>query len=125
MKLKGTVKKIFDTRTVGANGFQIREMVLLTDENYPQPIKIEFVQEKTRLLDDIKEGDEVEVSFDVRGREWVNPEGKTVYFVSIRGWRIDKPYNMPADDNMPPFPTADDAFGNDDFNQAPDDDLPF
>ena len=100
-------------------------MVLMTDENYPQPIKIEFVQEKTRLLDDIKEGDEVEVSFDVRGREWVNPEGKTLYFVSIRGWRIDKPNNMPADDNMPPFPTADDVFGHEDFNQAPDDDLPF
>ena len=123
MKLKGTVKKIFDTRTVGQNGFRIREMVLLTDENYPQPIKIEFVQDKVQLLDNVQEGDEVEVSFDVRGREWVNPEGKTVYFVSIRGWRIEKPQTAPPEDQLPPFPEA----GMDDFPamEDPNDDLPF
>ncbi len=124
MKLRGTVKKIFDTRTVGQSGFRVREMVLLTDENYPQPIKIEFVQDKVNLLDNIQEGDQVEVSFDVRGREWVNPEGKTIYFVSIRGWRIDKVTdNLPPEE--PPFPDTD--FPPADFPPADDtdDDLPF
>ena len=35
MELQGTVKKIFDTQTF-ASGFQKREMVLLTQEQYPQ-----------------------------------------------------------------------------------------
>ena len=42
MELQGTVKKIGETQTF-ASGFQKREMVLLTDEQYPQPIQIDFL----------------------------------------------------------------------------------
>ena len=56
MELQGTVKKVFETLTF-PSGFQKREMVLLTEEQYPQPISIEFLSEKISLLDQVSEGD--------------------------------------------------------------------
>ncbi len=123
MELKGTIKHIFDTQTVGSNNFQKREMILVTDERYPQTIKIEFVQEKTALLDNFKEGDDVTVSINIRGREWINPEGKTIYFTSIQGWKIVKSEpEMPGEDFPPPLPTEIDDTP---FDDDEDDDLPF
>lgn len=89
MELKGTIKKIFETQTF-ASSFQKRELVLLTEEQYPQPISIEFLSEKIMLLDTINEGDQVTISINIRGREWTNPEGETKYFNSITGWKINK-----------------------------------
>jgi hypothetical protein len=125
MELKGTIKHIFDTQTVGSNGFKKREFVLVTDERYPQTVKIELVQEKTSLLDQFKEGDDVIVSINIRGREWVNPEGKTIYFTSIQAWRIVKNEGgFPGDDVPPPLP--DDFPPAGDFPESDEpDDLPF
>ena len=49
MELQGTVKKIFEIQSF-PSGFQKREMVILTQEQYPQPISIEFLSEKISLL---------------------------------------------------------------------------
>jgi len=122
MELKGTIKHIFDTQTVGSGGFKKREMVLVTDERYPQTIKIEFVQEKTALLDHFQPGDDVTVSVDIRGREWVSPEGKTIYFTSIQGWKIIKNEIPTPDDTPSPFP--EDTSPDLPFDDEPDD-LPF
>ncbi|QDP85401.1 DUF3127 domain-containing protein [Chryseobacterium sp. SNU WT5] len=88
MELQGTVKKISEVQTF-ASGFQKREMVLMTEEQYPQPINIEFLQEKGDLLNPLKEGDKVKVSINLRGREWTSPQGEVKYFNSITGWRVD------------------------------------
>lgn len=88
MELQGTVKKISEVQTF-ASGFQKREMVLMTEEQYPQPINIEFLQEKGDLLNPLKEGDKVKVSINIRGREWTSPQGEVKYFNSITGWRVD------------------------------------
>ena len=68
MELQGTIKKISDIQTF-ASGFQKREMVILTEEQYPQPINVEFLQDKCDLLNAYKEGDKVKVSINIRGRE--------------------------------------------------------
>ena len=70
--------------------FVKRELVVLTDEQYPQSIMIEFVQDKADLLNNVSVGDDVKVSINLGGREWVNPQGETKYFNSIKGWRIEK-----------------------------------
>jgi hypothetical protein len=126
MELQGTVKKLFETQTF-ASGFQKREMVLLTQEQYPQPINIEFLSEKINLLDNVKEGDSVKVGINIRGREWANPQGEVKYFNSITGWRLEKssddlsepvvatPSAVPATPAASENPFADDA----------EDDLPF
>ena len=85
MEVQGTVKLINDTQTFGSNGFRKREIVVTTEEQYPQHIMIEFVQDKTNLLDNFNVGQQVKISINLRGREWVNPQGETKYFNSIQG----------------------------------------
>lgn len=89
MELKGRIKKIFETQTF-ASGFQKRELVILTEEQYPQPILIEFLSEKVEVLNSYQEGDQVTIGINIRGREWTNPQGETKYFNSITGWKINK-----------------------------------
>lgn len=89
MEIQGRVKVIGATQTFGANGFQKREMVIVTEEQYPQPIMIEFTQGNCSLLDSLREGQLVKVSINLRGREWTNPQGEVKYFNSIQGWRIE------------------------------------
>lgn len=89
MELTGTIKKIFDT-VVFDSGFKKREIVLTTDEQYPQHILIEFVAEKVDLLEKYQVGDKAKISINIRGREWTSPENVVKYFNSITGWRIEK-----------------------------------
>ena len=89
MELQGTVKKIGETQTF-ASGFQKRDLVLLTEEQYPQPIQIDFLSDKIDLLNNVSEGESVKVGINIRGRLWTNPQGEEKYFNSISGWRIEK-----------------------------------
>ncbi|MBS1548801.1 MAG: DUF3127 domain-containing protein [Bacteroidetes bacterium] len=89
MELQGTVKKMSEIQTF-ASGFQKRELILLTQEQYPQPISIEFLQDKISLLDNIAEGENVKIGINIRGREWTSPQGEVKYFNSITGWRLEK-----------------------------------
>lgn len=89
MEVQGKIKQINETQTFGSNGFRKRELIVTTDEQYPQHILIEFVQDKTDLLNIFKVGQPVKVGVNLRGREWINPQGETKYFNSIQGWRID------------------------------------
>ena len=89
MELQGTIKKIGETQTF-ASGFQKRELVLLTEEQYPQPIQIDFLSDKIDLLNNVSEGESVKIGINIRGKEWTNPQGEVKYFNSITGWRIEK-----------------------------------
>lgn len=90
MEVTGKIKKIDETKTFGSNGFRKRELVVTTDEQYPQMIMIEFIQDKCDLLNNFNVGEDVRISINLRGREWINPEGEAKYFNSIQGWRIEK-----------------------------------
>ena len=87
MEVNGKVKVINPTQNVSAT-FKKREIVVSTDEQYVQHILIEFNQDKCDLLDKFKVGQSVKVGINLRGREWVNPQGETKYFNSIQGWSI-------------------------------------
>ena len=90
MEVTGKIKVLEKTETFGASGFRKRNVVVTTSEQYPQDLAIEFVQDKTEILDAYKVGDDVKISINLRGREWINPEGVAKYFNSIQGWRIEK-----------------------------------
>lgn len=124
MEIQGKIKMIDETKTFGNNGFRKREMVVTTEEQYPQHILIEFVQDKTELLNNYKVGQHVKVSINLRGRDWVNPQGETKYFNSITGWRIEE-VNQGANPNMPPMPSENAFEPASDFNEEDHDDLPF
>ncbi|MDH3323317.1 MAG: DUF3127 domain-containing protein, partial [Flavobacteriaceae bacterium] len=104
MEVQGRIKMIGETQTFGGNGFRKREVVVTTDEQYPQHIMVEFVQDKTDLLNNYKEGQQVKISINLRGREWVNPQGETKYFNSIQGWRIEALQAESGDSSLPPVP---------------------
>lgn len=125
MELQGKIKLIDETKTYGTGGFKKREMVITTEEQYPQVVMIEFVQDKTDLLNPYQVGQDVKVSINIRGREWVNPQGETKYFTNIVGWRIESLAQAPPSGDMPPMPPAEAFESTNDLNEEDHDDLPF
>lgn len=89
MEVIGKIKVINAENQVSAS-FKNRKLVVATEEQYPQFIEIVFVQDKCDLLNNYSVGQNVKVSINLRGREWVNPQGETKYFNEIQGWRIEK-----------------------------------
>ena len=127
MELQGTVKKIGETQTF-ASGFQKRELVLLTEEQYPQPIQIDFLSDKIDLLNNVSEGESVKVGINIRGKEWTNPQGEVKYFNSISGWRLEKVSGENKNTEAPQpntFQTPAPATNENPFADEGDDDLPF
>ncbi|MBT8179309.1 MAG: DUF3127 domain-containing protein [Eudoraea sp.] len=125
MEIQGRIKLIDETKTYGSNGFRKREVVLTTEEQYPQHLLIEFVQDKTDLLNRFAVGQQVKISINLRGREWVNPQGETKYFNSIQGWRIEAVEEAVAEGGMPPTPPLDTFEPAEDLKEEDYDDLPF
>jgi len=89
MEIQGQIKKIFPSEYVGANGFEKRDLVITTIEQYPNDIIIQFTQQRCDLLDSLQVGQNVKVYINIRGREWTNPQGETKYFNTIEGWKIE------------------------------------
>ncbi|MEC8636197.1 MAG: DUF3127 domain-containing protein [Bacteroidota bacterium] len=123
MEVSGKIKWLDETKTYGNNGFRKREVVITTEEQYPQHILVEFIQDKCDLLNTFQMGQNVKIGINLKGREWVNPQGETKYFNSIQGWRIEavgesSSSEIPPIPPPPPFEPADEA-------EEPDDDLPF
>lgn len=112
MEVNGKIKVINPTQNVSAS-FKKRELVVVTDEQYPQSILIEFAQDKCDLLNNYQVGQNVKVGINLRGREWVNPQGETKYFNQIQGWRIEKEDssapNIPQAQESSPAPIGDDS----------------
>jgi hypothetical protein len=123
MEVIGKVKLIGDVQTFGSAGFRKRELVVTTDEQYPQMIMIEFLQDKVDLLNNYKVGQDVKVSINLRGREWINPQGEAKYFNSITGWRIESLSQSTSNaQNLPPVDQFQQATN---FTEEEPDDLPF
>jgi len=89
MEIKGKVHEIGAVQQVSET-FKKRDLIIEYAENptYPEYIRFEAIQDKTALFDTLKAGDEVEVSFNLRGRPWTNKEGVTTYFNSLIVWRL-------------------------------------
>lgn len=127
MEVTGKIKFIDTTKEVGTS-FKKRDVVVTTLEQYPQHILVQFVQDKCDLLNGYNVGESVKIDINLRGREWTNPQGETVYFNTIQGWRIAKhtvqspdvyhsnhPTNMPSQNQAQPQA----------YNKEYPDDLPF
>lgn len=120
MEIQGKIKTINPEQQVSAS-FKKRELIVTTAEQYPQHIMVEFTQDKCDLLNNYKAGQDVKVGINLRGREWINPQGEAKYFNSIQGWRIEKSEPQQA----PPTPTAQTFEPEANFNEEEHDDLPF
>ena len=84
----GRLHEIFDEQQVSEK-FRKREFVLeVQDGQYPEHIKFQMVQDKTSLIDPYKMGDEVKVTFNLRGRGF-NKNGQMLYFTNLEAWKIE------------------------------------
>lgn len=124
VEVLGKIKVLGDTKTYGDNGFRKREVVITTQEQYPQHLLVEFIQDRCELLDSFNVGESVKISINLRGREWENPEGEIKYFNSIHGWRIEKE-EFVEKDMIPPPDEAPGFEEKSDEDKEVEDDLPF
>ncbi|WDF55180.1 DUF3127 domain-containing protein [Mucilaginibacter sp. KACC 22063] len=120
MDIKGKVHEVSATMQV-TETLKKRELILEYIENpqYPEYIKFEAIQDRCNLLDNVREGDNVEVSFNLKGRPWTDRTGKKSYFNTLQLWKVNViggAGSAPAPEYAPPV----------DLSSAPDDDdLPF
>ena len=125
MEVQGSIKVIGEVQEISAT-FKKREFVVSTDEQYPQTLSIEFIQDKTDLLNKFEIGQNVKVGINLRGREWENPQTKEIkYFNSIQGWRIELLENSSSDDDLPPLENLSPFEPASETNDEDLDDLPF
>jgi len=88
MQVKGKVIVVNPTTTISEK-FSLRKFVVETQDQFPQPIEMQVTQDKCSILDTISVGMVVEVSINLRGKSWVNPQGETKYFNTLEAWKID------------------------------------
>jgi len=94
-EVEGRLHKIFETEQK-TDSFRAREFVIeVQSGQYPQMVKFQLVQDRCDLMDTFKEGSEVKVFFDLRGREW---QGK--YFTNLNAWKVEGKTDNEA---QPPF----------------------
>lgn len=91
MNIQAKLLKKYEAQQISAS-FKKREFVVEYAENplYPQFIKFECIQDRCSLLDEFEAGDEIDISFNLRGREWKAPDGEVKYFNTIEAWRLTK-----------------------------------
>mgnify|MGYP001395081143 FL=1 len=115
MNIKGKLVEIFDTVQI-TETFKKREFIIQENKNpeYPEFVKVELIQDKISLLDNLKVGDEINVLINIKGRKWEDKEGNIKYFNSIQGWKIETENEGINQENS-----------EDEINQDPEEDLPF
>jgi hypothetical protein len=104
-KFDGTLKMIGEKQTISEK-FSKREFVVSSlDDKYPQLISFQLVNDKCDLVNNLKIGDAVAVSYNLRGREWTSPGGEVKYFNTLEAWSISltnlKPISNEVDDDLP------------------------
>jgi hypothetical protein len=114
IKVKGNEQKVSDR-------FKKREFVLTDNSpSYPQTILFQLTQDRCSLLDNVNVNDEVTVHFQLKGREWKNPQGEIKFFNSLDVFKVERAKgSASAQGNSEP------SFNNETLVPTPDDDLPF
>jgi len=107
-EITGILINVFSAQTF-SKGFTKREFVIETTEKYSQKVVLQLVQDKCDMIDSYSIGDTVTVSFNVKGRDWVDNSGTVKYFNTLEAWRIVGKGRIQLTE-----PTADMGYGFDD-----------
>ncbi len=123
MNIQAKLIEKFATQQV-SNTFQKREFVVEFAENpqYPEFIKFELIQSNCEQLEKFNVGDQLNISFNLKGRKWTDKNGQVVYFNSLQAWKLESAGASAATpDASAPASTTD--WQPESFSA--DDDLPF
>lgn len=90
MDITVVIKRIEDIKEVGEKKFKTRNVVVTTEEQYPQTLAVQFTQDRVNAVDIFNPGDKVKIAINLKGREWTNAAGEVSVFNTIEGWKIEK-----------------------------------
>lgn len=102
-KITALVDTVEATKTFGKSNFTKRNLVVVDDPNaqYPNFALFEFVKDDVALLDGIRKGQRVTVTFTPTARYWDPKNGKpAAWFCSCRATAISA--EPPPDDDSAP-----------------------
>ncbi len=123
-ELSGKLLELFPTQEVSSS-FKKREFVVeksetASDRVFTDTIKFQLIQDRVALLDTYKVGDEVKVTFNIKGSKW-EKEGRTSYFVNLDVWKMEKL----SESTLIPTPTVSQPVVESTPLPEGEDDLPF
>ncbi|MFD2600197.1 DUF3127 domain-containing protein [Sphingobacterium corticis] len=124
MEIRGTVHEIGAINQV-TDSFKKRDLIVAYAENpqFVEYVTFQAMQERVSIFDNLTVGQDVEVSFNIKGRPWTNKDGMTTYFNTLVAWRITPLQTQQASKQASAgsfdMPAPVDSFGDQD------DDLPF
>ena len=103
--MTGTLYAIFDAEQK-TERFRKRDFVLeVADSRFPQKVLFQLTNDRCEALDAFSKGDQVQVEFSLRGREWTSPRGEVKYFNSLDVWQIQaSAAEGAAREEEPPIP---------------------
>ncbi|MBS2213839.1 DUF3127 domain-containing protein [Carboxylicivirga mesophila] len=121
-EISGNIIVKEDTQDISAS-FKKREFVIEVvnerNSDWNDFIKFQLTQDRCNLLNPLQVGDNIKVSFNIRGRKW-EKDGRVNYFSNLEAWRIEKEEAaLPPDAPAPSFNEADIP------PAGPEEDLPF
>jgi hypothetical protein len=101
--IKGAIKLINPIKVI-SDKFSVREFVVTTpDAKYPQDILFQTINDKMDVLESLGVGQQVEVSYNVRGREF---NGR--YYNTLDAWKIEVTGSKPSQPSTQPIELDDD-----------------
>ena len=118
----GTIHLIEETKTYGQKGFRKRLVVLEQNKGsgFTNYIPVEFLKDACDSVDDLKLGDEIEVSYRLSGRRWQRDESSDPkYFLSAEAMSFQVITGNSSDPSGA-APNIDNVLA-----EAADDDIPF
>lgn len=115
MELIGRLVEKMDVIVV-SDRFRRRDFVIeIINQRNPQYndlILFQLTNDNCERIDNIQIGEEIQVTFDIRGRKWTSPEGRVSYFNTLSAWRVDRyqianqpmqGYQQPMQSYQPPM----------------------
>ena len=80
-----------DSKIVGVSGYNVNASNL-KEVKYEDKDPVALILRGTYFVrgsEEVKEGDQVNVSFLLKGREWTAPDGEVKYFNTLEAWRVE------------------------------------
>ena len=101
LKIKGTVYKV-SQEEVKSEKFKKREVILeVIEGTYKQYLTVQFSNAKCDLLNNVRQGDMISVSINLKGRLWTGADGVEKSFNTFEGWQIESDSLASTQTNIP------------------------
>lgn len=86
--VKGILKRVGNIED--KNNFIKRLFVIETKDQYPQTLEFQLTKDRVDIVDVYHIGEEMEAHFNLRGRDWTNPQGEIKTFNTLECWKLVK-----------------------------------